>query len=92
MRPESYLARAVRNRRGTDRRRSKRTELDLLEDVAEALLTDSGDTEEQVEVGERRRATLDHARERHPQRFRTRPRAKHPQKHAWINNPVIQAA
>ena len=44
------------------------------------------------QIIERRQATLDQARARHPQRFRTRPHAKHPPKHAWINNPVIQTS
>ena len=44
------------------------------------------------EIIEQRQATLDQAQERHPQRFRSRPRAKTPPKHAWINNPVIQTS
>ena len=44
------------------------------------------------EIIEQRQATLDQARARHPERFRTRPHAKHPPTHAWINNPVIQTS
>ena len=29
---------------------------------------------------------------RHPERFRTRPHAKQPPTHAWINNPVIETS
>jgi len=44
------------------------------------------------QIIERRQATLDQAGARHPQRLRTRPHAKHPPKHAWINNPVIETS
>ena len=44
------------------------------------------------QILEQRQATLDQARERHPQRFRTRPRAKTPPKRAWINQPAIQTS
>jgi len=45
-----------------------------------------------AEILEQRRATLDHARERHPQRFRGRPALAQPPERAWINKPSIQTS
>ena len=44
------------------------------------------------EILQQRRATLDQARERHPQRFRNRPALAQPPQRAWINKPSIQTS
>lgn len=44
------------------------------------------------EILQRRQATLDHAYETKPHRFRRPPQAKNPPERSWINQPVIQTS